>query len=396
MPASPHTPTLSVSDRRSSRIVLIGVFLGMSTRGVILPVLPPFIVGSLGGELTTVGLVVAVQSLASLVTRPWAGRLTDHQGGRTTLTIGLAAVVSAAFAYLLAVVSSPNLGIGMLILARLLAGVGEGMIVTGGGAWAVALAGLHQAGSAMTWIGLAIFGGVIVGAAAGSHVSFAQAGCIVLAVSAGGILIVRRASAQIVPPVRTAVPFRNVLRAVFWPGLTLGLAATGLTAVSAYVVLLFEARGWTDGGVAIALFSVGAVCARLLLGRYADRLAGGLAVMVSLCVEACGLGLVAMAPTSVIANMGTVIAGFGFSMIYPWMALPALRQVLPEGRGSVIGFYDAAFDISTALAAALCGLVAAHWGVPAVFYVSAIAVACANVAVLAMNLSPAIFQRHNT
>ncbi|MFX8285821.1 hypothetical protein ABTL53_19980, partial [Acinetobacter baumannii] len=71
----------------------------------------------------------------------------------------------AALVYLLAEVLEPRLALAVLVVARILTGVGEGMIVTGGGTWAVALAGLERAGRAMTWIGLAMFGGVIVGAA---------------------------------------------------------------------------------------------------------------------------------------------------------------------------------------------------------------------------------------
>jgi MFS family permease len=387
MPDTMHNDgdTLTMDRRRSSRIVLVGVFLGMVTRGLILPALPPFIIGNLGADIATVGVVMAVQSLASLITRPWAGRLTDRYGGRMTLTVGLGVVSLAALVYLLAEVLEPRLALAVLVVARILTGVGEGMIVTGGGTWAVALAGLERAGRAMTWIGLAMFGGVIVGAAGGSRLSFPEASGLVLIIAAISVLIVRRASAQVVAHARTVVPFRHVLGAVFWPGLTLGLAATGLVAVSSYVVLLFASRGWVDGGFAIALFSVGGVSARVLLGRYADSLAGRAAVMLSLGVEACGLAIIGAATTPHIAHVGTALAGFGFSMIYPWMALPALRGVSSERRGSVIGCYDAAFDIAAALAASACGLLAARWGVPAVFYVAAAVVLFANVAVLATN-----------
>ncbi len=108
--------------------------------------------------------------------------------------------------------------------------------------------------------------------------------------------------------------------------------------------------------------------------------------MISLSAEAGGLAMVGAAPSPLIANVGTTLAGFGFSMIYPWMALPALRSIPAEGRGSVIGLYDASFDIATALAAAACGLLAAHWGVPSVFYVTAVAVGIANLGVIAANL----------
>lgn len=375
----------AAAHRQAFAIMLGCLFLGMSTRGLILPALPPFIIDTLGEDVATVGLVMAAQSIASLISRPWAGRLTDRHGGRTTLSVGLALISLAALAYLLALAPflEHRFGLGILVIARILTGVGEGLVVTGGGAWAIALSGLDRAASAMTWVGLALFGGIIIGAAGGARLTFPIASCLVLVIAAIGWWGVRQARDEMVTRERLPVAFPQVLRAVWWPGVTLGLAAAGLAAVSSYVVLLFATHGWADGGLAIAFFSVGAVSARLILGRYADRLAGYPAVMASLCVEACGLMMVGAAASPFAANIGTTIAGFGFSMVYPWMALPALRGIPAEGRGSVIGLYDASFDIATALAVAGSGFLAGHYGVQIVFYVAAAAVFLANVGVLA-------------
>ena len=49
----------------------------------------PFFVTYLGGDAQTIGLATALFSIASIISRPFAGRMVDTTGRRTVLTLGL-------------------------------------------------------------------------------------------------------------------------------------------------------------------------------------------------------------------------------------------------------------------------------------------------------------------
>ena len=57
--------------------------------GVVLPVLPLYVRGPLGGGDVSVGVTVGAFSVTALLVRPWAGRLADRRGRRLPMLIGI-------------------------------------------------------------------------------------------------------------------------------------------------------------------------------------------------------------------------------------------------------------------------------------------------------------------
>src|ERR1044072_338174 len=57
--------------------IVISVFAAYLTIGITLGILPVFVKNNLGFDSLVVGLVIGAQSLATLLTRAYAGRITD-------------------------------------------------------------------------------------------------------------------------------------------------------------------------------------------------------------------------------------------------------------------------------------------------------------------------------
>ncbi|MFT4119179.1 MFS transporter [Bradyrhizobium sp.] len=357
-------------------LVCLAVFFGLAAMGLPLPVLPPYLVGRFGFEIDAVGLVMAAQSAATLLSRLWAGRLVDRRGPRRAVAIGLTSMLLASIAYGLATlgIAANTVDIALILVGRVLTGIGEGLVITGGGAWAVGLVGVSRAGWAMSWIGLAMFGGLALGAGAGALFEFHAAVTIMAAVSIAGLLIAGRAQAIEVQTIAKRTPMMQIVTIVWWPGLTLALSVFGLAAVSSFGVLLFNDKGWPNGGMAVALFGFGHVAARLFLSRLPDRTHTILPMLVLILLEGAGILMIATASVPAFAFMGAALAGFGFSMVFPMMAVPMLRGIPESARGTAIGIYDAFFDIAMGAAAVTCGWMAQRWGLPFAFYGAAIAV----------------------
>lgn len=362
-------------------MVSIAVFFGLTAVSLPLPVLPRHLVERSNFDLQAVGWMMAAASVSILISRPWAGRLADRRGPQYAVAAGLLAVLLSSVGYCLATVDvRANTAVGLILTAQIFAGLGEGLIVTGGGSWAVALAGPEKSGWAMSWIGLAMFGGLSAGAAIGASLGLRAVAGLMAVAAITGFCVARQAPATGERTTETRIPLMQVINAVWWPGLTLGLATFGLGVVSSFSALLFDRKGWTGGGLAIALFGMGHVSARLLLSRLADRASITRLLIALIVLEGTGLLLLSVAWVPAVAFVGAALAGFGFSMVFPMMAVPLLRRVPENARGMAIGLYDGAFDIAIGAAEVTCGWVAQQWGLPFAFAVASLVAAASAVA----------------
>src|ERR1700684_2428838 len=66
--------------------------------GLPLAVLPPFVHLRMGYSAVLAGLAISIQYIATLASRPWAGRISDHLGAKVSVLWGMACcTVSGAF-----------------------------------------------------------------------------------------------------------------------------------------------------------------------------------------------------------------------------------------------------------------------------------------------------------
>src|SRR5437867_9890749 len=70
-------------------LATLGYFMAV---GMLLPTMPRFIEGPLGGTDVAVGISGGVFSLAAVILRPFAGRAGDRRGRRPLIVIGSAIV----------------------------------------------------------------------------------------------------------------------------------------------------------------------------------------------------------------------------------------------------------------------------------------------------------------
>lgn len=353
------------------------VFLEFLAMGLPLSVLPVHVGGTLGFGSFVVGLAIGAQSWATLLTRHAAGKRSDQRGPRAASLLGLSFSALAAAIYAASqAISIPAVSLLVLMLGRALLGVGESLVITGALSWGVALAGRERSGIVMSWVGVAMYGALAVGAPLGSALAsrFGFAGmCAAAALSPALGLAVMGAARSVEPVGGVRLPFYRVVRLIALPGSGLMLSALSFGAIAAFSSLLFAERSWPHAALAMSAFGVAYVVARLLFGGLPDRFGGARIATVSAALASLGqLGLW-LATSGTMAVAAAALTGFGFSLAFPSFGVEAVRRVPAQNRGVALGAYAACFDVSMGLGVPLLGIVVSLAGYAAAFGVGCLA-----------------------
>ena len=168
----------------------------------------------------------------------------------------------------------------------------------------------------------------------------------------------------------------KVMAAVWVPGVGSALSSVGFGAVTAFSALLFVSRGW-PAWPAFSTFALAFILTRMFLGHLADRFGGAKVALISVLVEAVGLGLIELAPGLTLALIGAALTGLGYSLVYPGLGVEAVRRVPADSRGLAMGAYTAFLDVALGFGTPALGLLANIAGLSAVFLASAVAALCA-------------------
>jgi MFS family permease len=374
--------------------VMGAVFLAFLAIGMALPVLPLHVHDVLGFGPTIVGVVAAGQFIAALLTRFWAGRLADRRGAKRAVLLGLALMIAGGLLYLLSLrfLDRPAVSVGILILARTLVGGSESLVITGGMLWGLEVVSPDRSAKVIAWVGMAMFASLAVGAPLGSAVfaRFAFLGIaavtVILPLAALAVVAPRSALTPHRPPQGSV---RDVLGPVLLPGLGFALAGITFGAVTAFLTLYFSVQHWPNGALAFSAFAVALIAARLVGGHLPDRLGGARVALWCMAVQAAGLLAVGLAPSSGVAIAGVVVAGAGFSLVFPSLGLEAVQRAAPDQRGLAMGVYSMFIDLTLGLGSPVLGWLASRMGLGAIFVASAVA------AVLAMPIAIRLMRTAN-
>ena len=352
--------------------IIAALFCGYLAVGLPLPVIPLFVHDKLGFSNLVVGLVIGIQFLATILTRGYAGRLTDHHGGRRSALQGAAVCAVGGLLYLIAAMPglSPATSLAIVVAGRLAAGFGESQFVTGCVSWSIASVGPQRAGMSMSWTGIAMFAALAVGAPIGMGLyrgyglQVAMIACIAAPLVAA---VVAFREVSYTTPVGPRLPFYRVIGQVWREGLGLMLQGVGLSGLTAFASLYFAARSWGHAGLVMTAFGIGFIFVRVVLGHLPDKMSGYRVALWSLVIEAVGQVMLWGAPTEIVALAGALVTGLGCALVFPALGVEALKRVLPANRGSAMGAFVAFLDSAYGISGPVAGVIAGQFGYAAVY-----------------------------
>ncbi len=358
--------------------IVLFTFIGYLNIGIPLAVLPGYVHNHLGYGTVIAGLVISVQYLATLLSRPYASRIIDNLGSKRAVMYGLAGCgLSGVFMLLSSWLSAmPALSLASLLLGRLVLGSAESLVGSGSIGWGIGRVGAHNTAKVISWNGIASYGAIAIGAPLGvlmvNHWGMWSMGASIIALAVLGLLLAwPKLAAPIVSGVR--LPFLHVLGRVLPHGTGLALGSIGFGTIATFITLYYATQQWENAVLCLSLFGASFIGARLLFGNLINRIGGFRVAIACLSVETVGLLLLWLAPNPQLALAGAALSGFGFSLVFPALGVEAVNLVPASSRGAAVGAYSLFIDLSLGITGPLVGAVAAGFGFASIFLFAALA-----------------------
>lgn len=379
------TTAVSYSQRDLSARILPYVFFTFACYlaiGVQLAILPTYVHLNLGFNTVLAGLIISLEYVATVITRPNAGRMVDRLGAKQTVLNGLMiggvsglCTLGAAFCPHI-----PWLGLSLLVIGRLLLGASESMVGTGATLWGILTVGSEHTAIVISWNGICTYGALAIGAPLGVLLErvfgFWSIGAIVVLLGFAPLAMAFRL-ARVPVHHGEKQPFHHVFGKVAPHGLGLALGSVGFGVLATFITLDFAHRGWSGAAFALTLFGALFVVARLIFAHSINRLGGFPVATVCLATEAAGLILLWLTKSEAMAFAGSALTGFGFSLVFPALGVEAVRHIPPQDKGTALAAYGVFMDFALMVIGPAAGAIIGGFGYPPIYLFSAISVLAA-------------------
>ncbi|MDU4091709.1 MAG: MFS transporter [Pantoea sp.] len=395
MSGQPETEASLGAFRLNQRILSIVIFNFASYLAIGLPlaVLPGYVHDVMGYNAFWAGLVISLQYLSTLLSRPHAGRYADLWGPKKVVIFGLFGCLLSGICYALAALSAawPLISLALLCIGRLALGIGQSFAGTGSTLWGVGVVGSLHIGRVISWNGICTYGAMALGAPLGALI-YHLGGILLLAMVIMAIAIIAILLALPRPSVKgnkgKPLPFRAVLGKI-WPfGLLLAMASAGFGVIATFITLFYQAKGWSGAAFSLTLFSLAFVGTRLLFPNSINRHGGLRVALACFAVEALGLFIVWLSFSPWLANLGALLTGAGFSLVFPALGVVAVKAVPQQNQGSALATFTAFMDLSLGITGPVAGFIMSYAGVPVIYLLSALLVCLALLLTWRMRQQP--------
>lgn len=308
------------------------------------------------------GLAAGAAFCTAIFRRKPAGDLADRRGGRFSFVRGCVFHAAGGCVCLLAAWEGPPVPVryALIVLGRLVVGLGESMANVGMAHWLVGFMGVERTGRIFATLGMSIYGAVAVSGRTGFFLfeRYGFAGVMAASICAPlvGYLLVRT-----IPydrhggGKREGCTFREVMTRLWRLGIPASCVAVGFAVVGAFLTKTFLDRGWAFAGWAFTCCGLGFVVMRVFIGHLPDRIGGLRVARMSALVEMIGLYLLWLAPGPLPALLGSFLTGAGISIIFPSLSMEIVKSVPARMRGACISSYNIFIDLSYGFAAPIAG-----------------------------------------
>ena len=361
---------------RNFIFVCLSSFLYFGSFYLLLPVLPQY-VSSLGGTVSQIGLVMGAFTMASVVIRPYFGKLADYYGRKTFMLLG-----AGLFAFLF-------LGYGLvetvipLYVLRIIHGIAHGTYLAAAFAYVADLAPVQRRGEVMGVYGISNVISMSLFPAVGSAIITYTHDFFILFVMAGitgsaaflAILFIDEGKPQ-GHTGRSSLMAIARHRMVLLASLTLFTAATAYGAIITFLPVYAPERGLTNFGVFFTAYAAFTLISRVAAGKLSDRFGRRKVIIPFMMLIALAMFLLPMLEELYLLILIGCCFGLGFGAFMPALNAFVIDETSPQERSSALAFFTSAMDVGITTGAVALGLIGEYWGYASMFIIGGVIVVC--------------------
>lgn len=352
------------------------IFLGFQ---MTLPTLPLF-VKELDGSDQMIGLIVGIFTFSALLLRPMAGHMLETKGRKFVYLLGLSIFVLSVGSY--AFIAS----IWLLIIMRVVQGIGWGYSTTATGTIATDLIPPKRRGEGLGYFGLsgniALAFGPSLGLALYGKISFTW--LFIIAASLGLVAFILSNFITYKPVKQTDVKKEATKRkwdifekSAIQPSVLLFFITLTFGGIATFLPVYTEQEN--IGGIEIyfLLYALFLLISRSFSGRLYDRYGHIIVFLPGTLMIFVAMLLLMWLPNAMALFIAASLYGLGFGSIQPALQAWAVNNAAKERKGMATATYYSFFDLGIGTGALAFGQIASLTGYSEIYLTSAVSVSIA-------------------
>lgn len=347
------------------------VFLGFQ---MTLPTIPLF-VNELGGSDDIIGIIVGIFTFSALLFRPYAGHALESRGRGFVFLIGLALFVMSVgtFGFLTTM--------GMLILMRMIQGVGWGFSTTASGTIATDLIPPKRRGEGLGYYGLsgniALAFGPALGLALTDVISFKLLFLISALLGLCAFILASMVKYKKVDrsvyktkPAKFTVFEKNALN----PSFLLFFITATFGGIASFLPLYAAEKDVAGISLYFITYAVFLLISRLFAGKIYDMKGDLFVLPPGVILILIAMLLLSWLPSTMVMLVAAALYGLGFGTVQPALQAWAVEKSPPNRRGIANATFFSFFDLGVGVGAIVFGQLAFLFGYALIYKVAAFSV----------------------
>lgn len=360
-------------------IILVNLCVFLSFQ-MLLPTMPVY-VQRLGATEDIVGLIMGIFTITAVGLRPFVGRALDTSGRKVVYFFGLIIIIISIFSYSLVT------SVAMLMVIRLLHGIGWGASTTAAGTIASDIIPKRRLGEGMGFYGLATVFSMAVAPVIGLQIIKIRNFSTLFHTSTflailGALLAlfityqrIDRTSETATNQPKPALFEKNAYKPsiiIFFITLTYGSVVT--------FIALYAAQFAIDNiGIFFTFYALTLLFSRPLFGKMSDKKGFHYAMIPGMICVGLTMIILFFAQNLYYFLAAAVCYGIGFGATQPSLQAMAVFNVPPHRRGAANGTFMSGFDLGIGIGSMLWGFTAKFTGYSTMYLLAVIPVIIAFV-----------------
>lgn len=366
-------PKEKIFTRDFTLIWLANLFMFLGFQMTI-PTIPIF-VHSLGGSDQIIGVIVGIFTFSALLFRPYAGHALETKGRGKIYLFGLLLFVLSVGTF--GFISS----VFLLIVMRIVQGVGWGFSSTAAGTIATDLIPPRRRGEGMGYFGISGNFGLAIGPALGltlvDIISFKQLflftallGLIAFLLSLG----IRYKKIDMSPDKAHVNRFDVLEKSAINPAVILMFVTFVFGGIGTFLPLYALEKEISGIQFYFIFYALAVLFVRIFAGKLYDKKGDLYVIPPGIIIIAIAMFLLAWLPNSFVLILGGVLFGLGFGTIQPALQAWAVNAAPANRKGMANATFYSAFDLGIGMGALIFGQIAYLFNYRMIYIIAAFSV----------------------